>query len=281
LTARTLRILLKKGRRHPQIVLGGVLVGLALLMAIIAPWIATHDPIEIRHRERLQPPSSKHLLGTDEFGRDLFSRIVYGARISVLIGVLVVGLTSAIGIFIGLVAGFYPKVDNIIMRILDGIMAFPGFILALTLTAIWGAGILNIVQALSLSYTPGVARVVRGSVLSVAKEEYVESARAAGASNFYLLLRTILPNCLSPLMVQAAFTFAIAVRAEAMLSFLGVGIRPPTPTWGAMVSAGRAFLRVAEWYPVFPGLAIALTVLGLNILGDGLRDALDPRLKNN
>jgi peptide/nickel transport system permease protein len=257
-----------------------MLVSLAIAMAVLAPWIAPFDPLKINHRDRLLPPSGTHLMGTDEFGRDIFSRIAYGSRISMIIGISVVTLTSVLGTMIGLVAGFYPKADSIIMRVLDGVMAFPGFILALTLTAVWGPGILNIILALSLSYTPRVARVVRGSVLSVAKEEYVESARAAGAGDLYLLLKTILPNCLSPLMVQAAFTFAIAIRSEAILSFLGVGIARPTPTWGGMVSDGRAFLRVAAWYSLFPGLAIAVAVMGLNLFGDGLRDALDPRLKD-
>jgi peptide/nickel transport system permease protein len=268
----------KNMKRHPQLAIGGLLVSLAIIMALFAPWISSQDPLKLNHRDRLRSPSRQHLMGTDEYGRDIFSRVLYGARISIIIGVAVVAITSILGTLIGLIAGYYRRADNIIMRILDGLMAFPGFILALTLTAVWGAGLLNIILALSLSYTPAVARVVRGSVLSVAKEEYVESARAAGARNRYLLFKTILPNCLSPLLVQAAFTFAVAVRAEAMLSFLGVGIRPPTPTWGGMVSEARAVLRVAEWCTIFPGLAIAMTVLGLNLFGDGLRDKLDPRL---
>ncbi len=272
--------MIKNVTRHPQLFIGGLLAGCAVIMALFGPLIAPRDPLKLNYNERLSPPSGLHLLGTDQYGRDILSRTIAGARISMLIGTSVMAITFVGGTLIGLISGFYRKVDNAIMRILDGLMAFPGFILALTLTAVWGPGIANISLALAVSLTPGLARVARAAVLSIVKEEYVESALVAGVDNRRLLAKTILPNCLSPILVQAAFTFATAIRAEAVLSFLGVGIRPPIPTWGGMVNEARSVLSVAPWATAFPGLAIALTVLGLNLFGDGLRDKLDPRFRD-
>ena len=218
-------------------------------------------------------------MGTDHFGRDIMSRLIYGARVSIQIGISVVVLSTFIGGLIGLVAGYYSKVDNLIMRILDGFMAFPGIIIAIILAAICGAGKLNIIMALSFSYFPQMARVVRSCILIGKEWECVESAKSSGAQDGYILFKYILLNSLSPIIVQATFIFALAILDEAVLSFLGLGIEPPYPSWGGMITEGRAFMSVAPWEIMFPGVAIMITVLGLNLLGDGLRDYLDPRLK--
>ncbi len=266
-------------KRHPYIVVGGMLVILAVIVAILAPLITTFDPIEVDAKNRLLSPSTIHPMGTDEFGRDVMSRVLYGARTSIQVGVSVVLLTTIIGSIVGVIAGYYSKIDNIIMRILDGFMAFPGIIIAICLAAIWGAGKLNIILALSFAYFPPMARIVRSCVITVKEWECVESARAAGAKNIYIILKYILSNSLSPIIVQATFSFAVAILDEAALSFLGVGIAPPNPSWGGMITEARSFMAVAPWTMIFPGIAIVLTVLGLNLLGDGLRDLLDPRLQ--
>lgn len=266
-------------KRHPYIVVGGILVVLALLLALLAPLITKFDPLEIDAKNRLLSPSLIHPMGTDEFGRDVMSRVLYGARISLQVGISVVLLTTVIGSIVGVIAGYYPKADNLIMRILDGFMAFPGIIIAICLAAIWGAGKLNIILALSFAYFPPMARIVRSCVITVKEWECVESAKAVGAKNTYIILKYILSNSLSPIIVQATFSFAVAILDEAALSFLGVGIAPPNPSWGGMITEARSFMAVAPWTMIFPGIAIVLTVLGLNLLGDGLRDLLDPRLQ--
>lgn len=266
-------------KRHPYILVGGILVIIAVLVAVLAPLITTFDPLEVDTKNRLLSPSITHPMGTDEFGRDVMSRVLYGARISIQVGISVVCVTTIIGSIVGVIAGYCPKADNIIMRILDGFMAFPGIIIAICLAAIWGAGRLNIILALSFAYFPPMARIVRSCVITVKEWECVESARAAGAKDVYIVLKYILSNSLSPIIVQATFSFAVAILDEAALSFLGVGITPPNPSWGGMITEARSFMAVAPWTMIFPGIAIVLTVLGLNLLGDGLRDLLDPRLQ--
>lgn len=266
--------------RHRYITIGGTLVFLAIMMALLAPLLTAFDPIAVNTIDRLQGPSAVHLLGTDELGRDVLSRIVYGARVSMEVGLLVVILATVCGTAVGLIAGYFQRVDNLIMRVLDGLMAFPDIIIAVTLAAIWGSGKPVIIAAMSFAYFPRMARIVRGSAISVREMEYVESANAIGCKNSYTIMRYVLPNCISPIIVQGAFVFAAAILGEAALSFLGVGIKPPDPSWGGMVSQGRTFLTIAPWMVLFPGSAIALTVLGLNLLGDGLRDLLDPRLQD-
>lgn len=266
------------GNRYMMI--GGTLVFVAIIAAVFASVLTGHDPINVNTIERLQPPSGTHLLGTDELGRDVLSRILYGARISVGIGLMVVLLTTLFGVLIGLVSGYFPKIDNFVMRVLDGLMAFPDIIIAVTLAAVWGSGKLVIIIAMSFAYFPRMARIVRGSAITLREMEYVESAKAIGCTNRYTIFKYILPNCLSPIIVQGAFVFAAAILGEASLSFLGVGIKPPDPSWGGMVSQGRTYMTSAPWMVLFPGGAIALTVLGLNLLGDGLRDLLDPRLQD-
>lgn len=267
-------------RRHPYIVIGGLIVLAIVLASLFAPLISAHDPLDMTPQQRLQSPSSSHLLGTDEFGRDVFSRVLHGARTSIFIGLAVVAITVVSGTLAGLFSGYYSGLDHAMMRLLDGLMAFPEIIIAITLAAIWGSGMANIIFAMSFAYFPRMARVVRGSVLAARELEYVEAARALGARDRYILRRHILPNCLSPIIVQATFCFATAILAEAALSYLGVGIKEPAPSLGGMISQGRDFLSIAPWLVNAPGLTIVLSVIGLNLLGDGLRDRFDPRLQD-
>ncbi len=270
---------LRRLRQHKLFLTGTALFAIVLAMAVFAPLIAPLPPDEIQFRHRFEPPSLAFPMGTDNFGRDLLSRVVYGARLSLEIGFTVVLLTGIFGTAIGAAAGYFRKLDNPLMRVMDALMAFPAILLAVAIAAALGASAVNAVIALAAVYTPRTARIVRASVLVVREMEYVQAARACGATNWRIMRRHILPNSLAPLIVQLTFIFAYAVLAEAILSFLGVGPEPPTPTWGNIVAEGRQYIREAPWITLFPGLAIAMTVLGLNLLGDGLRDALDPRMR--
>ena len=270
----TLRRLLE----HRLFMTGLVLFMLMVIMAVFADWIATHNPVQVRARFRFRAPGLDNFFGTDNFGRDIFTRVVYGARLSISIGFATVALTALVGTSIGLLAGYFRKLDNILMRFMDALMAFPTILLALALAAALGPSAVNIVVALSAVYIPRVARVVRASVLVVREADYVHAAHAVGASNLRIMVEHILPNSMAPLMVQLTFVFAYAVIAEAVLSFLGVGPPPPTPSWGNIIAEGKDYIREAAWITLFPGIAIAMTVLGLNLLGDGLRDVLDPRM---
>lgn len=256
-----------------------IIILLIVSLISLAPVLTKYDPVENDSRNRLKSPSLKHLMGTDEFGRDVFTRILYGARTSILIGSIVVFLSSSLGIIIGVLAGYYSKLDNLIMRILDAFMAFPSIIIAISLAAIWGGGIYNLIFALSFSYFPKMARLVRAAVISVKDLEYVEAAKSIAANDFIIIFRYILKNSLSPLLIQAAFNFARAILDEAALSFLGVGIMPPNPSLGAMISDARSFLAVAPWIITFPGLFIVMIVLTFNLMGDSVREVLDPNLK--
>ena len=259
--------------------IGGGLIFIFVSLALFAPWLASFDPLAIDPVNRLHPPSFAYWMGTDDLGRDIYSRVVFGSRTSIQIGFLVVFLSTALGIIVGLSAGYFKKIDTIVMRILDGLMAFPDIIIAVTLAAIWGSGKFTLVLAMVTAYFPRMTRTVRAAAINVCDLEYVESAKSIGCTSLYIIRKYILPNSLSPIIVQAAFIFAAAVLGEAALSFLGVGIKPPTPTWGGMVSQGRTYILIAPWVIIFPGIAIAMAVLGLNLLGDGLRDYMDPRLK--
>ena len=260
-------------------VAGAVLVALNVAVALAAPALARYDPLRLDPRARLAAPSATHWFGTDDVGRDVWSRVVHGARLSMLVGASVVGFATAAGLAIGLTGGYYRRVDNWLMRVMDGLMAFPGIILAIALMASLGPSVLNVIVALGVVYVPRVARVVRGSVLVVRETPYVEAARALGVRDVPLLWRHILPNCLSPVIVQGTFIFAAAVLAEAALSFLGVGVPPQIPSWGNVLSEGRLYLQQAPWLTLFPGAAIMASILGLNLFGDGLRDLLDPKLR--
>ncbi|MFB3819734.1 MAG: ABC transporter permease [Candidatus Methylomirabilales bacterium] len=272
----TLRMLV----RRRIVVAGMALVAAALLVGLLAPLLASRDPGELDVAARLRAPSRVNLFGTDGFGRDVFSRVVYGARLSIFVGAMSVTLASLGGGLIGLLAGFYRRLDGILMRLMDGIMAFPNIVLAIALMASLGPSVLNVIASLGFVYMPRVARVVRSGVLVVRESLHVEAARALGARDARILRRNILPNCLSPIIVQATFVFAYAVLGEAALSFLGVGVPPYVASWGNILSEGRQFITQAPWITLFPGAAIMLTVLGLNVVGDGLRDALDPRMRH-
>jgi peptide/nickel transport system permease protein len=229
---------------------------------------------------RLARPSTAHWFGTDDVGRDVYSRVVHGARLSLLVGTAVVTLSFVVGLSCGLVAGYYRALDTAVMRVMDGLMAFPAIILAIALMASLGPSVTNVIVAIGIVHSPRVARVVRGSVLVIRETPYVEAARALGASDLTLLGRHILPNCLSPVIVQGSFVFAAAVLTEAALSFLGVGVPPYVPSWGNILSEGRLYIQQAPWLVLYPGAAIMLTILGLNLVGDGLRDLLDPKIRS-
>jgi peptide/nickel transport system permease protein len=259
----------------------GVAVITALVtLAVGASALAPYPPLEPHPADRLTPPSSRYLLGTDDIGRDNLSRIIYGARVSLAVGVLSIGLALVVGVGLGLASGYRGgAVDAIISRALDGLLAFPAIVLAIALMAVFGPSLYNAMLAIGIIYIPTFARITRANVLSLREREFVEAARALGAPDRYVVFRAILPNCLSAIVVQASLGVGYAILVEASLSFLGLGIQPPNPSWGSMLSQGRNFLHQAWWFATFPGLAIFLTVLGLNFLGDGLREALDPRLR--
>ena len=266
-------------RRHPIGFMGLVVVLLVLLMAIFAPVVAPYTPSS-QGATRLLPPSAEHLMGTDELGRDVFSRIVFGARTSLYVGLLAVGIASVLGITIGVLAGFIGgNFDNTIMRFVDIVFAFPTLVLAIVIAGLLGPSLTNAMIAIAIVFSPNFARVARSSVLTVKNEMYIESARVIGGKEQHIILRHILPNIMPPLVVLATLSLSLAILAEASLSFLGLGTQPPDSAWGMMLSQGRRFMEISPGLAIFPGLAIMITVLAFNFLGDGLRDALDPRLR--
>lgn len=269
----------KAWRRNPIIRIGTIIFVVVLLVAVLAPYISQHDPLKMNPLNRLKGPSCANWFGTDELGRDVFSRVVFGARTSLQVGLSVVFLTILMGAIIGLLAGFFKKLDGPIMRIMDGFLAMPSELVAISLMASLGPSVNNVILALSIAHVPRMARLLRSSVLVVREMNYVEAAEALGVPVPRVLLKHVLPNCLSPLIVQATSTFAFAVLSEASLSFLGVGLPPYVPSWGTILSGGRQFMMQAPWITMFPGMSIILTVLSLNLLGDGLRDLLDPKLR--
>jgi peptide/nickel transport system permease protein len=271
----TLRRLL----RHPSFRTGLGLFAIIVAAAAFVPLISPADPNKLAMRARFLPPSWDYLFGTDNFGRSQLARVVYGAQLSLMIGTSVVVLNAVFGTLIGALSGYFRRLDNSLMRFNDALMAFPAIILALAITAVLGGSTLNAILALAVVYIPRTARIVRASVLVVREMEYVQAAVAAGAGNWRILRHHILPNSMAPLIVQLSFLFAYAVLAEATLSFLGLGAPAPTPTWGNIMAEGRQYMREAPWIIAIPGAALAITVMGLNLLGDGLRDVLDPRLK--
>jgi peptide/nickel transport system permease protein len=270
---------IKRLLRHRLFVVGLALFAIVALAAILAPWIAPLDPNKLAMRARFQPPSTNWLFGTDNFGRSLWSRVIWGARLSMMIGASVVVINAVFGTLIGALAGYFRWLDNGVMRVNDALMAFPAVLLAIAVTAVLGPSLGDVIIALGIVYTPRTARIVRASVIVLREMEYVQAAIASGAGHFRILRRHILPNAMAPLIVQLSFLFAVAVLTEATLSFLGVGAVPPTPTWGNIMAEGRQYISDAPWIVAIPGAALMLTVLGLNLLGDGLRDVLDPRLR--
>lgn len=267
-------------RRSRGATLGGIILAALVLAALAAPLLTRYDPLIMNPIDRLQPPNPNHVLGTDTFGRDLFTRILFGSRISLQTGLVSVSIAVLIGVPMGLMSGFYGGLtDRMLMRLVDLMLTFPGILLALVIIAILGPNLLNAMLAVGISASPTYARVVRASVLSAKSQVYVEAARATGCSNLRIMLRHILPNTVAPIIVLGTLGIAGAIIAAAALSYLGLGARPPVPEWGALLSEGRNYLRVAWWLTTFPGLAIMTAVLAINLLGDGLRDALDPRLR--
>jgi peptide/nickel transport system permease protein len=260
-------------------VTGFSLLLLILFAAVFAGILTSYDPLTMTVADRMKSPSATHLMGTDNFGRDIFSRVLHGARLSLEVGAAVMLFTVGAGILFGLLAGYSPRLDGPVMRVMDAMMAFPAILFGIAIMAVLGPKTVNVVIALSVVYAPRTVRIVRASVLATKQLDYVEAVRAQAAGHLRILFRHILPNCLSPLVVQATFNFAYAVLAEASLSFVGAGAPPPTPSWGNILSEGRIYMQNAPWITIFPGLAIALTVMGLNLAGDGLRDILDPRMK--
>ena len=273
------RPLASNARHNPLAALGAVLVVIFLIFALFAPWIAPHDPAAIHLPARLDPPSPAHWFGTDELGRDILSRVVYGARISMLVGSGVVLTSLALGLVIGSIGGYYGgSIDRFInIVVMNAFLSFPGILLAIAFIAFRGPGIFNLVLALSLGGWVGYARLVRGQVLAAREREFVEAARALGASDLRIIVHHILPNIIQPVVVQAAIGMAGAILAEATMSFLGLGVPPPTASWGAMLNDGRAHLFDAPHLVLFPALAVMLAVLSFNFIGDALRDYLDPR----
>lgn len=267
-------------RRNRAALAGGVVLVALVFVALFAPQVAPSDPIRILPVERLLPPSRQHLFGTDELGRDVLSRVIFGARISLTVGLISVGVALVIGVTLGLLSGYLGgRVDNLIMRVIDILLAFPGILLAIVIAGTLGPGLRNVMIAVGIFSVPTYARVVRASTLSIREMEYVQALRALGASDGRIIFRHILPNVSAAVIVLSTLGVATAILSAAGLSFVGLGAQPPTPEWGAMLSAARPYLNSEWWLPTFPGLAIMVTVLAINLLGDGVRDALDPRLR--
>ena len=273
--------------RNKTAVAGLILVSFFFTAAIFAPLISPHNPNETSLYDQLKPPmwhdkgTSKNILGTDDLGRDILSRLIYGARVSLMVSMVSVGLAFVLGTFFGSLAGYYKgTLDSIIMRIMDIILAFPYLLLAIVVVAYLGPSLKNAMMAIGITYVPRFARIVRGSVLEECGKDYVTAARSIGARDLRIIFLAILPNCLGPLIVQTTLSFASAILDAAALSFLGLGAQPPTPEWGAMIARSRSLILRASWVMTFPGIAIFFAVLGFNLFGDGLRDALDPRLRD-
>ncbi|MBP2665819.1 MAG: ddpC [Firmicutes bacterium] len=269
-------IIVRRFLSNRMAVTGCILLSLIFLMAVLAPLLASQPPLQMKVTDRLKAPSAEHWFGTDEFGRDVYSRVLYGSRISMMVGLSVVVISSGLGLILGLYSAYYRRLDNLIMRVNDGLMAFPAILLAIAIMAALGPKIENVIISISVVYIPTVARTVRSAAIVVREQTYIEAIRALGGRSWRIIWFHIAPNCMSPLIIQATFIFAYAVIIEASLSFLGAGTPPPQPSWGNILSDGRTLMKQAWWIMVFPGIAIVMTVLGLNLIGDGLRDLLDP-----
>lgn len=266
---------------HPTLVVGGSIVGTICVGALLAPWLTPYDPIKINLAETLLAPSAAHILGTDDLGRDNLARLVFGARISLAVGFAAVGLGLFWGTALGLVSGYWGgHVDNIIMRIMDALLSVPGLVLAIGITAALGQTLNNVIIAIAIVYVPAFARLVRGQVLTLREQEFIKAAQVVGVRTWQIVLRHLLPNTLSPIIVLGSLRLSTAILTEASLSFLGIGVRPPTPTWGSMVSLGKPYMETAPWVVFAPGGAIFIAVIGLTLMGEGIRDALDPRLRS-
>jgi peptide/nickel transport system permease protein len=265
-------------RRHPTALVGGAILIAMVAIAILAPWLGTVDPLAVFPSQRLHPPSAESWLGTDMLGRDVYSRVVYGARVSLIVGLAVAALSTLLGLAIGLVTGYVRRLDAVLMRIMDGLMSIPSVLLAIALMALTKASIGNVIVAITLAEVPRVVRLVRSLVFSLREQPYVEAAIAAGTTLPRILVRHILPNIVAPLLVQGTYVCGSAMITEAILSFIGAGTPPNIPSWGNIMAEGRSLIQIASYLIVFPGICLSLTVLAVNLLGDGMRDALDPRL---
>lgn len=264
--------------RNKAMLVGAVILLLVILAAVLAPWIAPYAPNKLSIVNKLKPPSFHNLFGTDEFGRDIFSRAIYAGRISLFVSLGVVCISTVLGVILGVTAGFFRRLDAPISRLIDAMMSFPDILLAIALVAALGPSVTTVILALGITYAPRLARIVRGSTLVLRELPYIEAAVSMGLPTWQILLRHILLNLASPILVQATFVFASAMLAEASLSFLGIGVSTDMPTWGTMLASGREYMNNAPWLMLFPGLAIVFSVLSLQLLGDGLRDLVDPRL---
>jgi peptide/nickel transport system permease protein len=277
----TFKDIIRRLFKSRSAIFGLIVIVTLLLFAIFAEHIAPYGYDDQLLSRRFIPPCKEHIFGTDDYGRDIFSRIVYGSRTSLLIALMSVTFSSFIGVIIGCIAGFYGgRIDNILMRFIDILLAIPSILLAISISSALDPGVVNLMVAVGVGAMPGYARIVRASVMSERDQEYIEAARSIGAKDFRIILKHILPNVTAPIIVQATMSISIAILTAASLSFLGLGIAPPTPEWGSMLSAGRSYIRDAWYVVTFPGIAIMAAVFGFNLLGDGLRDALDPRLKS-
>jgi len=270
---------LRKLAAHRSFKIGLVLVTILVICAIIGPMLTGTDPTAMSIRSRFRPPSARFPFGSDQYGRDILTRVLYGGRLSLSIGFSVALISGVFGALIGVTAGYFRPLDPYVMRLMDALMAFPAILLAIGVGAALGAQASSIVVALAVAYVPRTARIVRASVLVIREMEYLQAARVSGAGDLHIIVKHVLPNCLGPLIVQLTFIFAYAILAEAALSFLGIGPPPPAPSWGNIIAEGRDYSVEAWWVMLFPGLAISVAALGMNLLGDGLRDVLDPRLK--
>jgi peptide/nickel transport system permease protein len=265
-------------RRHPTALIGGAILIAMVAIAIAAPWVGTVDPLAVFPSKRLHPPSAESWFGTDMLGRDVYSRVVYGARVSLIVGLAVAALSTLLGLAIGLVTGYVRRLDAVVMRVMDGLMSIPSVLLAIALMALTKASIGNVIVAITLAEMPRVVRLVRSLVLSLREQPYVEAAIAAGTTLPRILVRHILPNIVAPLLVQGTYVCGSAMITEAILSFIGAGTPPNIPSWGNIMAEGRSLVQIAGYLIIFPGICLSLTVLAVNLLGDGMRDALDPRL---
>ncbi|AZU62589.1 nickel transporter permease [Neobacillus mesonae] len=274
------QMMIKRFKKNKRAMVGLYITALFIIVAILAPWISPYDPYAYNMKALLQPPSYSHPFGTDQFGRDVLSRIIHGSRISLMIGMVGVGISIIVGVSLGTIAGYFGGlIDSIIMRIMDILLAFPGFLLALAIISILGPNMLNVMIAIGIFSIPVFARIMRSSVISVKYKEFIEATKSLGGSHFFIIMKHVIPNCIAPIIVLSTMRIATAILTAAGLSFLGLGAQPPSPEWGAMLNEGREYIRSATHLSTVPGLIIMLVVLGFNMLGDGLRDALDPQMK--
>lgn len=274
------KMMIQRFKKNKRAMIGLYITSLFVIVAIFAPWISPYNPFEYNMKALLQAPSLSHPFGTDQFGRDVLSRIIHGSRISLMIGIVGVGISIIVGVTLGTIAGYFGGIlDSIIMRIMDILLAFPGFLLALAIISILGPSMVNVMIAIGIFSIPTFARIMRSSVISIKYKEFIEATKSLGGSHLFIIIKHVIPNCIAPIIVLSTMRIATAILTAAGLSFLGLGAQPPSPEWGAMLNEGREYIRAASHLSTIPGLMIMLVVLGFNMLGDGLRDALDPQMK--